>query len=82
MRRWLYNVLVGFDMFGNTLFGGLPDETISAHVGRLRKKKGLARLLAWILDKIQKDHVEEAIQGDEHRASVVEDLEKNAEETR
>jgi hypothetical protein len=78
LRNYIYRVLVAFDMFGNSVFGGLPDETISAHAGRMRKREGWARVLSIILDWIQPRHVEEAIQGDENRAEVVETMEENA----
>ena len=79
MRKYIYNVLVGFDMFMNTIFGGLPDETISAHAGRMEKRDSYwAIALSAILDRLQPHHVEDAIVGDEKRAETVEDLEKNA----
>jgi hypothetical protein len=81
VRKYIYNVLVAGDMFLNVAFlwwaGGVPDETISAHAGRMQKREGWARGLSWLLDKIQSHHVEEAIQGDEQRAETVETLEEN-----
>lgn len=53
-------VLLGFDQFINTLIGGEPDETISARAGRLRNRV-CWKQLAWCLDKIQPNHVEQAI---------------------
>jgi hypothetical protein len=79
VRKYLYNVLVAWDMALNvTFFGGVPSETISAHAGRMRKREGWARVLSWLLDKIQPRHVEDAIQGDLGRAEAVETLEEEA----
>jgi hypothetical protein len=79
VRKYIYNVLVGFDMFMNTVFGGLPDETISAHAGRVEKQDTYwALVLSAFLDWLQPHHVEDAIKGDQQRAETVEDLEKNA----
>lgn len=58
--KYITKVLLGLDQFGNTIIGGAPDETISARAGRLRNRFGWKQL-AWILDRIQPDHVEEAI---------------------
>lgn len=34
MKRWLVNVLIGFDQLGNAIADGNPDETISSRVGK------------------------------------------------
>lgn len=65
MKR-LTKILLGLDQLGNTILGGYPDETMSAHAGRTRHMPGLGnklfwRPLAWALDKIQSEHVEQAI---------------------
>jgi len=38
MKTYLFNILLGFDQFINTLAAGYPDETISARAYRLRNK--------------------------------------------
>lgn len=81
MRAYFYRVLVALDMLGNVLFfprSGLPDETISAHAGRMKQRQGWARVLSWLLNKIQKQHVEGAIEGDKERAERVETIEADA----
>lgn len=41
MRRYLFNLLIGFDQLGNSFIGGNPDETISsrAHKAALAGKR-------------------------------------------
>lgn len=58
--RYVTKVLLGLDQFANTIIGGAPDETISARAGRLRSRQGWKQL-AWALDHLQPNHVEEAI---------------------
>lgn len=83
--RYFLNIALGLDQLGNTLWGGSPDETISSRLGRIEKHYGGrdkipwyrcgARFLNWALDKIQKDHCENAIEHDEetqiHAESVI-----------
>jgi hypothetical protein len=79
LKQYIYNVLVGFDMFMNTVFGGLPDETISAHAGRMEKQDSYwAIVLSVFLNWLQPHHVEDAIKGDEQRAETVETLEESS----
>lgn len=61
--RYVKRVLLGIDQLGNTLIGGAPDETISARTGRNKKKKGW-RVLGWALNKIDPNHVEDAIKSE------------------
>ena len=68
--RYLFNVLIGLDQFGNTLAGGNPDETISSRVGRAaRKGKRRAILLEALINLIfalppisQRGHCEASIE--------------------
>ena len=68
--NYLVKILLGLDQLGNTIIGGAPDETISARAGRNRGGKRIVDKLwwtplAWSLNKIQKDHVEHAIESEE-----------------
>lgn len=68
--KYITKVLLGLDQFANTIIGGAPDETISARAGRLRNQPGLVSRLWWtplskILDRIQPNHVELAIEHEE-----------------
>lgn len=53
MKRYIHGLLIGLDQFGNTLFGGNPDETISSRVGRaaLRGSR-LGRILEHLIDNL------------------------------
>lgn len=35
--RYVYNVLVALDQFGNAMLGGDPDETISGRLGKWQR---------------------------------------------
>lgn len=72
MKKYLNNVLIGFDQFCNTVCKGHPDETLSARIGRAAAEgKKFAQLLAFVLNKIQKDHVQKAVENDAARAATV-----------
>lgn len=80
ISTYLMNLLIAADRFGNTVMGGDPDETISARSGRLRDKDPKTwGVLAELLDQIQKNHVQDAIQNDAARASFTLAVEKAAE---
>ena len=34
MNKYLFNILISIDQFGNTLLGGNPDETISSRCAK------------------------------------------------
>lgn len=57
-RKYLVRLGIGFDQFVNTIFGGDPDETISARAWRQRNKKrwGIMRVLIDTLFFWQKNH--------------------------
>lgn len=68
--KYVKKVLLGLDQFGNTLLGGYPDETLSARSGRNRGGKRLVDKLWWtplatVLDFLQPNHVEGAIESEE-----------------
>ena len=79
MKAYFKNVLIGFDQFANTVFGGHPDETISARSGRAAGEGKLwGKALAWMLNHIQHDHTLGAEINDAQRAETVEGLEEQA----
>ena len=43
MSKYFINLSIGFDQFVNTIFGGSPDETISAAAWRLGELRGWKR---------------------------------------
>lgn len=51
--KYLLNLLLGIDQLGNTILGGYPDETISAHAGRRSGAPDWGARLFWTpLDKL------------------------------
>jgi hypothetical protein len=77
---YFLRVLIGFDQFVNTVFGGHPDETLSSRSARAAvegKWWGIA--LSKVLDLFQSDHGADAEAGDLERAENVVYLEENGE---
>jgi len=74
-----WRVLVALDQFANVVLGGNPDETISARSARAAKRGNLlGKFMCWWLDKLQKNHGEQAEAGDLARAERVEEIEEQA----
>lgn len=75
-ERYVHRVLVALDQFGNVVFGGDPDETISARSARAAERGNwLGKFMCWWLDKLQSNHGEKAECGDWERAKTVEQIE-------
>ena len=80
-KKWIMNVLISFDQFGNAITGGDPDETISSRLGKLKVKHGgkvpwshpLAKVIDWGLDKIDDNHSIDAIEHDEGKEQITTD---------
>ena len=74
-------VAIAVDKLGNTLIGGLSDETISAHAGRAAaagEKWGI--VLSDFLNWFQKNHAVKAEAGDLARAEQTEETEQTSPE--
>lgn len=79
MWKYLLNILISIDQFGNTLLGGDPDETISSRLGKLKIRHGgtiswyrpLSKFVDWGLDKIDPNHSIDAIETDEGKDAVI-----------
>ena len=77
--RYFVNILLSIDQLGNSVLLGDPDETISSRLGRIKEKWGgeipwrrpVSRFTAWWLNKIDKNHVENAIERDEGKDGLV-----------
>lgn len=67
LKNWLWNLLISLDQLGNSLLGGSPDETISARAGRYMGKVWYWTGLAWVLNKIDPGHTEDAIKSEKER---------------
>ena len=75
---YFLRVLIGFDQFVNTVFGGHPDETLSSRSARAAvegKRWGI--ILSKALDVFQANHGADAVAGDLERAENVVYLEEN-----
>lgn len=70
--KYFWNVLIAFDQFVNTIFGGDPDETISSRSGKLQDRVWWAKALCWFLNKIESEHCKKAVETDEGKNEVVE----------
>jgi hypothetical protein len=76
---YLHRVLVALDQFGNVVFGGDPDETISARSARAAARGDkLGKFMIWWLDKLQPGHGTLAESGDLARAQQIEEIERKA----
>jgi len=76
--KYVLNILISVDQFGNTVFGGDPDETISSRIGKIKLKHGgripwrrpFIRLIDWGLERIDRNHSVDAIEPDEGADAV------------
>jgi uncharacterized membrane protein YsdA (DUF1294 family) len=75
-RLFIYYLLIGIDEFFNALLGGLPGETISSRCNRGKDKRWYWRILAAILNSLQKDHTVLAEQNIKEDAFVPPELRK------
>ncbi len=67
IRRYILNVLIVLDQLANAVLRGDPDETLSSAAGKARNAGG-----RWgcVLDWIDPDHCNKAIEHDEGRWSL------------
>lgn len=74
--KYLINVLIAVDQLVNTLFGGMPDETISAECFRKSQEKGhyFYKIIKFMLDislsPIKQDHCEQAYLSEVYRKQL------------
>lgn len=79
MKRYIWNLLVAIDQLANTACGGDPDETISSRVGKWAKdssynsgaKKPAYKLVRWVTELFEKDHLAKAIEEDEGKNELL-----------
>lgn len=70
MKRYLVNLLIALDQFGNALFAGDPDETISSRAGKAaRRGRRWGCVLCRVLDVFERDHCEKSIEPDRGRST-------------
>lgn len=79
LSKWILNILISIDQFGNTILGGDPDETISSRLGKMKEKyngtipwyRPLSKIVDYGLDKIDPNHSIDAIEKDEGSEAIV-----------
>lgn len=64
VKRYFWFVLISLDQLLNVLFGGYPDETLSSRMGK-RPDCKVCRFMCKLLDLVDKDHCQKAIEYDE-----------------
>ena len=69
-KRWLWNILISVDQFGNSVLGGDPDETISARAGRGKDTHWYWRWLAKGLDWLDPHHTNDAVRSEKERIQL------------
>lgn len=78
IKKYITNILVSLDQTGNAILAGDPDETISSHIGKVKRalggsiswKRPLLKIIDIILDKFDKNHSADAIEEDEGKDSL------------
>lgn len=78
LGRYVLNLLISLDQFGNSILAGDPDETISSRLGRIKRKWGgaipwtrpVAKLTDWVLDRIDPGHSIRSIEPDEGKDGI------------
>ena len=78
--HYVWNVLIGIDQLANAvLFLGDPDETISSHIGRVKRDNGgkvpryrvVMLALDWFLDWLDPNHSIDSIEEDEGKDGLI-----------
>ena len=71
--KYVWNMLIAFDQFVNTIFGGDPDETISSRLGKWSRdkrndhgfKKYIYKVCNVVVELFERDHFKKSIENDE-----------------
>lgn len=75
---YILRVLIAFDQFVNTLLGGMPDETISAKLWRLKDRQPY-KVLRYLVDKLfwfDKDHCRTSYESEIKKTQLPEEYNK------
>ena len=71
LGRYLWNILIWLDQGVNVVFlGGSADETVSSVTGKYWRQFAPLKWLRIVLNAIDTDHCEKAIEADEGSSSV------------
>jgi len=80
LLQYVWNVLIGIDQLANAvLFLGDPDETISSHIGRVKRRNGgkvprhrvVMLALDWFLELVDPNHSIDSIEEDEGKDGLI-----------
>jgi len=79
IARYLVNILLSIDQFGNALLAGDPDETISSRLGKLKQRhngripwrRPISKIVDAALDRIDPNHSLDAIEPDEGARAIL-----------
>ena len=80
LLRYGWNILIWVDQGLNTfLFLGDPDETVSSHIGRVKRRHGgrvprhrfVMRVLDWFLELADPNHSIDSIEEDEGKDGLL-----------
>lgn len=72
IKEYFLNILIAVDQVANTVFGGCPDETLSAHAWRLSDRYWYANFARIVIDLVfrifgQKEHCWSSYQSEKTR---------------
>lgn len=71
--RYIKNVMIAIDQLANCILGGMPDETISAKVYRMRERGFYWEYLRIMIDKLfwfDKNHCLESYNSELYRKQI------------
>jgi hypothetical protein len=71
IKKYIHNLLISLDQFGNAILGGDPDETISSRVGKNYHNTFLEKFINFIFIVKTRNHCVEAIENDEGSNAVI-----------
>lgn len=79
MKKYIWNILISFDQFVNTLFGGDMDETISSRLGKWARAnkhtKGIKApiyfVANFVVELFERNHFAKSIEDDEGKDEVL-----------
>tara|TARA_R110000851_G_scaffold96920_3_gene210222 strand:+ start:300 stop:512 length:213 start_codon:yes stop_codon:yes gene_type:complete len=69
IERYIRNLLISLDQFGNALLGGDPDETISSRAAK-NQHKWYWRVLGYFLEFLDPGHLKRSLEKDEGKDAL------------
>jgi hypothetical protein len=71
IKKYIKNLLISLDQFGNVVLGGDPDETISSRVGKNYHGTFFETFINFIFLIKTTNHCQEAIEWDEGKNAII-----------